>query len=112
MDTCDFIWFAETPVRPVTHGSADVSSSTSSSRDDAGEQQQPPRPAAAVTTPSSSQDGRQQEQEQPLQQYELRPVAVLLPPDGTLLPKGLPTKHFGSDHICLCADFELRALGS
>lgn len=39
--------------------------------------------------------------------YELRPVAVLQPPDGLSLNKGLPSKALGSDHICLLTDFEL-----
>lgn len=39
--------------------------------------------------------------------YELRPVAVLQPPDGMKLNKGLPSKNLGSDHICLLTDFEL-----
>jgi hypothetical protein len=34
-------------------------------------------------------------------------VAVLQPPDGLRLNKGLPAKALGSDHICLLTDFEL-----
>jgi hypothetical protein len=37
----------------------------------------------------------------------LKPVAVLLPPDRQLLPRGLPSQHYGSDHICLMSVFEL-----
>jgi hypothetical protein len=39
--------------------------------------------------------------------YELQPVAVLLPPDGLKLTKGLPSRWLGSDHVCLVVDFEL-----
>ena len=39
----------------------------------------------------------------------LAPVAVLLPPDAGLLPRGLPSQHFGSDHVCLMSVFELAA---
>jgi hypothetical protein len=32
-------------------------------------------------------------------------VAVLLPPDGMSLRKGLPSKGLGSDHVALVTDF-------
>jgi hypothetical protein len=39
-------------------------------------------------------------------------VAVLLPPDGRLLPRGLPSQHFGSDHLCIMSVFELAQGGA
>jgi mRNA deadenylase 3'-5' endonuclease subunit Ccr4 len=79
MDTCDYIWYTGTPLT-------------------AQQQQQQTQPAASSTTSSSSSSASQ---------FELRPVAVLQPPDGMKLPKGLPSKSLGSDHICLLTDFEL-----
>jgi mRNA deadenylase 3'-5' endonuclease subunit Ccr4 len=78
MDTCDYIWYTGTPLT-------------------AQQQQQQPRPGTSGSSTSSSSVGR----------FELRPVAVLQPPDGMKLPKGLPSKSLGSDHICLLTDFEL-----
>jgi mRNA deadenylase 3'-5' endonuclease subunit Ccr4 len=78
MGTCDYIWFTSTPLTRQ-------------------QQQQPQRDACQAGASSSSSGSR----------YELRPVAVLQPPDGLRLNKGLPAKALGSDHICLLTDFEL-----
>ncbi|GLC51744.1 hypothetical protein PLESTB_000543300 [Pleodorina starrii] len=40
--------------------------------------------------------------------FQLVPVAVLQPPDLELLPQGLPAAGWGSDHICVMTQFELR----
>jgi hypothetical protein len=53
-------------------------------------------PAAAAAAAGSPEFG-----------YELQPVAVLLPPDGMKLTRGLPSRWLGSDHVCLVVDFEL-----
>lgn len=89
MDCCDYIWFTSHPISAQA-------------------QQQQQQPSASSQTPSPQQQQRQQRiSSSQQQQFELRPVAVLQPPDGMQLPKGLPSKCLGSDHICLLADFEL-----
>ncbi|GIL60100.1 hypothetical protein Vafri_14764, partial [Volvox africanus] len=42
--------------------------------------------------------------------FQLVPVAVLLPPDLELLPRGLPAAGWGSDHISIMTEFELRPM--
>lgn len=78
MDTCDYIWYTGCPLELP-------------------QQQQlyqlPSDPPGRSSSPAIC--------------FELRPVAVLQPPDGVQLPKGLPNKRLGSDHICLLTDFEL-----
>jgi len=39
--------------------------------------------------------------------YRLNPIAVLQPPEGLSLPRGLPSASMGSDHVCIVADFRL-----
>jgi hypothetical protein len=68
-------------------GSSDSSSSSSNGFDTT------PAAAAAAESPRFG--------------YELQPVAVLLPPDGMKLTRGLPSRWLGSDHVCLVVDFEL-----
>jgi hypothetical protein len=58
----------------------------------------------SATSPSASLDAGDAA-------LRLRPVAVLLPPDRRLLPRGLPSQHFGSDHLCLVSVFELTRDG-
>jgi hypothetical protein len=78
--SCDFIWFSQELLggRRQQQQQQSASPLSSSSIDDAGSPA-PPR---------------------------LRPVSVLLPPDSSGLPRGLPTQHYGSDHVCLMSVFE------
>ncbi|WIA41917.1 hypothetical protein OEZ86_009232 [Tetradesmus obliquus] len=112
MDTCDYVFYDANPVtlpqqqqqqqQQQAHGFASngttkdtsaaaendgSSDSSSSSGDDS---------VAAAAAPAAATYG-----------YELQPVAVLLPPDGMKLSKGLPSRWLGSDHVCLVVDFEL-----
>lgn len=91
----DFIWYTEKllggdsqPATRVTHGDAAGDATTTGD--------------ATTDDDCSGDDGVPR----------LRPVAVLLPPDGKLLPKGLPSQHFGSDHVCLMSVFELSCRDS
>ncbi|KXZ49029.1 hypothetical protein GPECTOR_23g117 [Gonium pectorale] len=43
--------------------------------------------------------------------FELVPVAVLQPPPLDSLPRGLPAVGWGSDHISIVTQFELRPIG-
>lgn len=57
----------------------------------------PERGAAGVGEPDKGQGAR----------FGLRPVAVLAPPSLAALPRGLPAPSWGSDHICLLAEFQI-----
>ncbi len=84
----DYIWYTSNPLLGSNARQPGANSSGSSSN------------ACQPGTDSSSSSGGGGS-------YELRPVAVLQPPDGLSLNKGLPSKALGSDHICLLTDFEL-----
>jgi hypothetical protein len=120
MDTCDYIWYSSKPLTQRQAAGDSGSSSSSSDRnssstassweDEAAARQQGAAAASSngsSSLPSAPQQQQQQQQQQQDCEYELRPVAVLVPPDGMRLPKGLPSRSLGSDHICLLTDFEL-----
>jgi hypothetical protein len=132
MDTCDYIWFTEDPItctssssssgerdRPLRAQIAEQSSSSSTcdpgrSRRECGEDSGdggPTRGVETSSTPVLNDAGRRRksrvEDDGTHVGYELRPVAVLLPPEGHRLQKGLPSKFLGSDHVCLVVDFEV-----
>lgn len=119
MDTCDYVWFTETPLtlkqqqqQHKSHSSSNSSSSSSNAATvPAGSKAQAAPSAGAVGSSSSSRPAAGGSGEGSTEGcglgYELRPVAVLMPPDGMRLTKGLPSRWLGSDHVCLVADFEL-----
>ncbi|EFJ41831.1 hypothetical protein VOLCADRAFT_119579 [Volvox carteri f. nagariensis] len=86
------------------------------------QQQQPPplhsggcSVAAAAAATSASADGTTGDATaaataSPARRFQLVPVAVLLPPDLELLPRGLPAAGWGSDHISVMTQFELRLM--
>lgn len=102
MDTCDYIWYTEAALRSSTQLD-----------------QQQLKPSGQQLLPSNAiTDNDQDAAARPGDNssgepavgptgYALRPVAVLVPPDGMRLPKGLPSRWLGSDHVCLVADFQL-----
>lgn len=116
MDTCDYIWYTSAPLTAAGQQQA-------RRRQQQGSQQQQDSDAACSSGASSSSsassmdsDGSNDGDDEQAcsgskashcHHYALRPVAVLQPPDGMKLNKGLPSKHLGSDHISLLTDFEL-----
>jgi mRNA deadenylase 3'-5' endonuclease subunit Ccr4 len=106
MGCCDYIWFTNTP---LTQHTTTQQQQQQQQQQPASQLQQQQRqvPGDRTNTASSSSSSSSGSRPQQAGRYELRPVAVLQPPDGLRLPKGLPTKHLGSDHICLLTDFEL-----
>lgn len=119
MDTCDYIWYTE----QATAGSSSSSSNTvfhsngmpvNSSVSSNGTAELPSQDVVMVDSDSGSGGRRSATQTSThiaddgrYGQYILQPVAVLLPPDGRRLKKGLPSRYFGSDHVCLVTDFHL-----
>jgi hypothetical protein len=116
MDTCDYVFYDANPVilaqqqqqqqqqqteAPISYGSAAAAGAddgSSDSSDSSGDDEDSSTPAAAAAVAQAGQSSYG---------YELQPVAVLLPPDGMKLTKGLPSRWLGSDHVCLVVDFEL-----
>lgn len=111
MDTCDYIWYTDTALcspQPTQQQHKQHAEAQSQSADC--------RVATATATAQQISEYDQSEQQlnsteglsaERFGAYQLRPVAVLVPPDGMKLPKGLPSRWLGSDHVCLVADFSL-----
>lgn len=137
MDTCDYLFFTpEGVILDCVGESSGASSSSAAAVESVGVT---PAPAGGVQSlqgdvlvdgqphegrgcPSQQQQqaSKQHHRHPPRQQLKklqqprlrLRPTAVLAPPDGLCLPRGLPTRHMGSDHVCLVARYELRVSSS
>ena len=129
MDTCDYIWFTQEPVncssseigyaKPGGHASEHGASSSSSSNDFGSRVEVEKEGESVASNGLQSNCGTREgvdagERSESsvrgagtIVQYELHPVAVLLPPEGHRLQKGLPSKFLGSDHVCLVVDFEV-----
>jgi hypothetical protein len=105
MDCCDYIWFTTTPL--TQHTPTQQQQQQQQQQRTAPQQQHLQQVPEDRSNPANSSSSSSSNKSQQAGCYELRPVAVLQPPDGLRLPKGLPTKHLGSDHICLLTDFEL-----
>jgi hypothetical protein len=110
MDTCDYVFYNADAVKLQQQQQVDIAAGNGSSSKDAA-------PTAAADDVGSSDISRSSKGSDatpaaaaaggPGFGYELQPVAVLLPPDGMKLTKGLPSRWLGSDHVCLVVDFEL-----
>lgn len=104
MDTCDYIWYTDTALCGTRHKAQQQlgpSDQTSVAPDLEAE--------GTINSSAAQPESKQGSQAAGHYGYALKPVAVLVPPDGMRLPRGLPSRWLGSDHVCLVADFELSA---
>lgn len=87
---CDYLWYTRRPLTPTLSQGKEAQQQGARQ----GEQQE------------ASQEGGRHEATK--REAEMRCVAVLGPPNLAALPTGLPSQHWGSDHIPLVADYEIR----